>query len=93
MNRDERTRLWARDTRGLRVISGVVGVVAGGSSVILLWVGALEMGSFVACVPGALTLAFGFFAMWLGRVVATMAEIAWFSSSENAAADRSETSG
>ena len=91
MDRDQRTRLWARDTRGLRVAAGWVGGLAVVAAVMqasmIVWIQAKAGHPFwlaLAGLGGPLwTLACGLLAMHAARVLATVAEIAWFSSPEN----------
>ena len=93
MNAERRTRLWARDTRWLRIFSDWIGrlaVVAAiaqlGFGVLATW--GLSLQETVAPLllyfwAAILTALGGLFVMSAGRVLASIAEIAWFSSPEN----------
>jgi len=71
MNRDERTRLWARDTRGLRFFSGVVGALACILAIVQLALIARARAplavSAAACHSAVWTATIGLFAMWDGE--------------------------
>jgi len=52
MDRDKRTRLWARDTRGLQVMAGLVGAMAVAVAV-YQWVMLASLWSSMSVMPRA----------------------------------------
>ncbi|MEM8738392.1 MAG: hypothetical protein AAGG38_07950 [Planctomycetota bacterium] len=84
MTADERTVLWSRNAKFLRVVSAGIGVLGGMWAVAILITAIFNtsVGGAWPIVMGLVSavqvLAAALFVMALGRVVASIAEIQWF---------------